>query len=185
MPLLYSGVMKRNIDIRPTDMEFNCSATKKVRKQEQSATSKTTTTKNIVSIPDSNPSEQNTTSILDFITMRHKKNDAKNTRCQPYPDSRRHVPDSNPSAVHIPVLKTTTTSSSVQRQRVVIPVHTAHNIALSLLMAKKLRPYRKQHVSTTSKSLECRRSLPNRSRVSFGITAPILRQQRTHQRQAY
>ena len=156
-PLSYSDVMKRKIDIRPTNTEINCSATKKIRKQEQSATSKTTTTKNVI------PSERNTTSILDFITVRHKKN----ARCQPYPNSNPSaVPDSNPSAVrplvHVP---DSNPRSNVRRQRAVVPVtktSTAHNITPSSLIAKKLRqlrqlrPCRKQHVSTTNQSLEYR-----------------------------
>ena len=45
-------------------------------------------------------------------------------------------------------------------------------------------------MSTASQSLGYQRSLPNGSRVSFGITAPILllqqqQQQQTHQRQVH
>ena len=72
-------------------------------------------------------------------------------------------------------------------------LRTGHNIRPSSLIATKrkqqqqqqLRPCRKQHVSTASQSLEYWNSLPTGSRVSFGIAAPILPQQQTHQRHAY
>ena len=58
----------------------------------------------------------------------------------------------------------------------------SHKITPSLLIENKisnepLKPCQKQHMSTTSQSLEYRSSLPDQSRVSFSTTAPITRQQ--------
>ena len=61
--------------------------------------------------------------------------------------------------------------------------HSKRYIRRQRVVTKQLQPYRKQHVSTTSQSLAYQRSLPNRSRVSFGITA--LPQQQSHQHHAY
>ena len=76
------------------------------------------------------------------------------------------VVDSNHPVVH--TVDSTHSKQYIRRQRVV---------------TKQLQPCRKQHVSTTNQSLKYRRSLPNRSRVLFGITA--LSQQQTHQYHAY
>ena len=206
MPLSYSDVTKssdiwNNINSATKCIINSTTEFRELKQSQKSTTTKnvisrlasipnSTTTKNIISRRASVPnSKQNAISILDFINVRCPKS-AKSARRQLYP-SAVQVLDSNP-----PDQK----RSTVCPQRVVLPVikttanrqtsRTAHDITSSSIIATKqrqrpLRPCQKQHVGTAIQFLEYLNSPQNGFRVSFGITAPKLPQQRTHQRHAY
>ena len=80
-------------------------------------------------------------------------------------------PSTQPTERYVPVL--------VPRQRV------KPSASLVTKQQQPLRPCRKQHVSVTSQSRQYRHSLPNGSRVSFGIITLPRQRPQTHQHHAY